>query len=176
MRRSASINPLLDFDQVLHLPTDAAAFSSHGLDGTESNDGSAESQLPPPAELRGIVENSAIYLKFYPHHFEDFSARPKSIYIEEGEDSLGVSGPHTTHLNIAQLIRLCERRRTLLFCKVDSFFKGKYRPLSNHLPAAFQVPSTDQMGVQIEPSFVPASSRTPALSPNPLSSMKTNIT
>jgi regulatory factor X len=61
MRRSASANPHLDFNQVPRLPADAAAFPSLGLDGTNSSDGSAELQIPPPAEPRGPPSTARLF-------------------------------------------------------------------------------------------------------------------
>jgi len=107
MHRSASNNPVLNSDQAPRLPADAAAFPSLGHDQTDGNMRSTESQPPQPVKSRGVVKNSPVYLKFCPHHFGDFSARLEPTYIEEGEDSVGVSGPHTTNLNIAQFSRLC---------------------------------------------------------------------
>lgn len=58
MRRSASVNPQLDFNHVPRLPADAAAFPSH----TNSSDGSAESQpAPAQSEPRGPPSTARLF-------------------------------------------------------------------------------------------------------------------
>ncbi|KAG9965491.1 hypothetical protein KCU61_g1880, partial [Aureobasidium melanogenum] len=59
MRRSASTNPHLDFNQAPRLPADAAAFPSQGLDG--ASDGSAESQPSPQVEPRGPPSTARLF-------------------------------------------------------------------------------------------------------------------
>jgi hypothetical protein len=62
-------------------------------------------QVKKMSETRAaVVKILEDHLELHSRQFEDSSSLLEQTAIDEGEDGLGIGGPHTTNINIAHII------------------------------------------------------------------------